>query len=204
MIDYFALLNEQRRPWLDPDSLKQKFVAVSAQSHPDRVHSAGEQEKGAAQENYTLLNSAYNCLRDPKERLLHLLELEYGNKPQQVQNIPADLMDLLLEVSRLCREADTIAMEKAKASSPLLEVQLFEKAQASTEELLALQKKLAVRYDALMIELKTLDSEWQENRRSPRESLVPILARLEELYRLFSFFARWRGQVQERIVQLAF
>src|SRR5437588_3739183 len=109
MIDYFALLNEERRPWIDPDAVKQAFQTLSAQVHPDRVHSAGEQEKRGAQERYTLLNAAYSCLRDPKERLLHLLELERGHKPEQVQNIPPDLMELLLEVGQLCREADTIA-----------------------------------------------------------------------------------------------
>src|SRR5438132_9046006 len=50
MIDYFALLHEPRRPWLDPDLLKQKFISLSAEVHPDRVHLAGEAEKHAAQQ----------------------------------------------------------------------------------------------------------------------------------------------------------
>src|SRR6266436_5956888 len=69
MNDYFAVLNEGRRPWIDPDLLKQKFLTLSAQVHPDRVHNASEAEKRSAQQRYTDLNSAYNCLRDSKARL---------------------------------------------------------------------------------------------------------------------------------------
>ncbi len=97
MNDCFALFDERRRPWIDPDLLKQKFLARSAEFHPDRVHSASTQERRAAQERYTELNTAYNCLRDPKERLAHLLELERGAKPTQVQDIPSGLMSLSLE-----------------------------------------------------------------------------------------------------------
>ena len=82
MIDYFTLLNEPRRPWLDAELLKQKFLALSATVHPDRVHNLGEAERAAAQERYTELNTAYNCLREPKERLQHLLQLELGALPR--------------------------------------------------------------------------------------------------------------------------
>jgi hypothetical protein len=36
-----------------------------------------------------------------------------------------------------------------------------------------------------------------------RRAALP-LARLEQLYRTFSFLGRWIGQLQERVVQLAF
>jgi TPR repeat protein len=36
----FALLSEPRRPWLDAEPLKQRFLARSNEVHPDRVHSA--------------------------------------------------------------------------------------------------------------------------------------------------------------------
>src|SRR6266478_7291458 len=94
MTDYFALLDEPRRPWIEPDSLKRKFFALSAEDHPDRVHQASDAEKVAAQQRYTELSAAYNCLREPKERLRHLLELERGTKPEDIQRIPSDLMDV--------------------------------------------------------------------------------------------------------------
>ena len=105
MTDYFALLNEPRRPWLEPDKFKQKFLALSAEVHPDRTHNASPAEKDAAQQRYTELNAAYRCLGDPKERLRHLLKLELGANPKDVERIPQALMNLFLEVSQLCRHS---------------------------------------------------------------------------------------------------
>src|SRR4051794_20311166 len=106
MLDYFALLDEPRRPWIEPDQIRSKFLTLSAQVHPDRVHGADEATRQAAQARYAELNAAYNCLREPRDRLRHLLELELGAKPKDVQGVPPDLMALLMEVSRLCREVD--------------------------------------------------------------------------------------------------
>src|SRR5271169_3437801 len=135
MTDNFALLNEPRRPWLDADLLKQKFHALSATAHPDKIHSASEAEKNAAAKKFAELNSAYNCLLEPKSRLLHLLELESGAKPKEIQQIPNDLADLFAEVASLCKNADAFLAEKSKATSPLLQVQLFERAQNWIEKL---------------------------------------------------------------------
>ena len=88
MTDNFALLNELRRPWLDPDLLRQKFLALASNLHPDRVHNAGETEKAAATKHYAQLNAAFNCLAEPKLRLLHLLELEQGAKPKDIKVNP--------------------------------------------------------------------------------------------------------------------
>src|SRR5438445_10541322 len=136
MTDYFALLDEPHRPWIDPESVKRKFLALSAEVHPDRVHAGTSGERSVAQERYTELNAAYNCLRDPKERLAHLLELERGAKPKEVQRIPSGLMSLFLEVGQICREADAFLSEQAKITSPLLKVRMFQRSQDWTEKLL--------------------------------------------------------------------
>ena len=203
MIDYFALLAEPRRPWLDPSSLKQKFLTLSAQFHPDRVHNASDAEKRRAQTRYTEINAAYNRLRDPRERLLHLLELERGEKPKQIENIPADLMNMFLEISQLCREADAFLTEKAGVTSPLLQVRIFERAQQLLEKLTASQKEMNSRQEKLITELKDLDEGWSVLRNSDSSSRSALLQKLEKLYRLFSYFTRWSSQLQERIVQLS-
>ena len=200
MTDYFALLNEPRRPWLDPEPLKENFLELSATVHPDRVHHLGETERAAAQERYTELNAAYNHLREPKERLHHLLELELGSLPKDVQRIPSDLMDLSLEVGKACREADTFLAEKAKVTSPLLQVTFFERGQEFADKLQALRERVNSLNEGLNTELKQIDAEWQ-TAASPHDAL---LNRLETLYRLFSYFARWTAQIQERIVRLSF
>lgn len=200
MIDYFALLGEPRRPWLDSELLKQKFLALSSSVHPDRVHNLGEAERAAAQERYTDLNAAYNCLREPRERLHHLLDLERGALSKDVQRIPGELMDISLEVGQACREADAFLAEKAKVTSPLLQVTFFERSEGFRDKLQGLRQKIEGLNNRLNEELKQVDDSWQASLEK-RGSLLP---RLEELHRLFSYFARWTAQIQERIVRLSF
>src|SRR6266480_4581877 len=99
MADYFFLLDEPRRPWLDPEVLKAKFHVLTSTVHPDRVHRATEPEKQAANQRYAELNAAYQCLREPKDRLRHLLELERGIKVEDVQKISPGTMDWFMEIS---------------------------------------------------------------------------------------------------------
>lgn len=199
MTDYFALLTELRRPWLDADLLKQKFLSLSASVHPDKIHSANDSEKRAAARAFAELNAAYNCLAVPKSRLLHLLELEQGAKPGDVQQIPPALADLFAQVAVLCRDADRFLAEKETTRSPLLQVQLFERGQEWIEKLNALQRKLGAFHEELLAKLRSLDKEWTGD----TSNRAGLLSDLENLYRLFSYFNRWTSQIQERIVQLS-
>jgi curved DNA-binding protein CbpA len=199
MTDYFALLNEPRRPWLESDLLKQKFLALSTNVHPDKIHSAGESEKSAAGKQFAELNAAYNCLLEPKLRLLHLIELETGAKPKDIQQIPTALADLFAEIAAICHKVDDFLAGKNKVTSPLLQVQLFERAQEWIEQLNLLQRKLNGLREKLTGELKSLDEKWIEK---DLETRGELLKKLEELYRLFGYFNRWNNQIQERVVQL--
>jgi DnaJ-domain-containing protein 1 len=201
MTDYFALLDEPRRPWLDPDQLKQKFLALSANAHPDKIHSASDREKSVAGKLFAELNAAHHCLAEPKSRLLHLLELELGAKPKDIQQIPGALADQFAEVAMTCRAADHFLADKAKVTSPLLQVQMFEQSQAWLEKLNALQLKFGRLREELNHELRALDGTWMATSPVSRHE---CLSKLEELYRLFSYFNRWNSQIQERVVQLSF
>lgn len=200
MTDYFKLLEQPRRPWLDPDSLKQAFLALSAQAHPDRVHNAPEPERQAAGWRYTELNAAYQCLREPKERLRHLLELESGARPADIQQVPGELTEPFFEIGRLCREADALLAEKAKTTSPVLRAGLFEQGGEILERLTALQQGIGVRREELTAELKTMNVAWE----SGEPGAKPALERLEEIRRRLGYFSRWSEQIQERILQLTF
>jgi len=195
--DYFALLDEPRKPWLDPEALKEKFLALSAEVHPDRVHQASEADKLAANRRYTELNAAYNCLRESRDRLRHLLELELGQKPSDLTNVPNDLMDMFFAVGKLLREVDTFVAEKGKATSPLLQVQFFERGQEWIERLDGLRQTINSRREPLIDELKRLSTGWGSG-------LPKALERLLEIWRFLSFYDRWLAQIQERVVQLSF
>lgn len=194
--DYFALLDEPRRPWLEPEQLKQKFLTLSATAHPDKIDPS---EKAASSKTFAELNAAYHCLAGTKSRLQHLLELERGTKPKDVQQIPNQVADLFAEVAALCREADRFLAEKAKTASPLLQVEFFERSQEWIDKLNVLQKKLAGLSGQLAGALKLADDQWMAGNSETRHNL---LGELETLYRLFSYFNRWHTQLQERVVQL--
>ena len=205
MSDYFSLLDEPRLPWLEPDELKEKFVRISSSVHPDRFHSAAETERQAATQSYTELNAAYACLRETKERLLHLLEIETGAKPEDIQRIPSGTMDLFVEVGQLCQGVDKFLAERAGATSPMLKVSMFERALDWLEKVNRLQARIHQKRDELEDELKKLNRVWQSAPPAATPGRVNSLPleRLEELYRLSSFISRWSGQLQERAVQLA-
>ncbi len=205
MTDCFALLDEPRRPWLDADALKAKFLARSAAVHPDRFHNAPAAERAAAQEQYTELNAAFTTLREPKDRLQHLLALESGAKPGNIQSTPAELMDLFFAVGQLCRDVDFFLIEKGRANSPLLKVKMFRRAMEWTNQINALQTRLRAKRGEVESELLAMNDAWLVAPCEPeaRRAALPI-ARLEPLYRTFSFLSRWAGQLQERLVSLAF
>ena len=206
MTDYFALLNEPRHPWLDADALKQKFLQLSGEVHPDRVHNATAEEKASANKRYADFNAGYNVLREPKERLLHLLEVELGDRPKDIQRIPPGTMDLFVEVGQTCRDVDSFIAEKSKVTSPLLKVQMFETGMEWTDKLNQLQQKINGKRDELTAELKQMNTTWQSAPviGSPERVKALPLERLEQIYRVFSYVARWTEQIQERVVQLSF
>ena len=192
MTDYFALLGEPRQPWLDEEELKSRFFALSSSVHPDRAHALPEEEKQAAHARYTELNAAYNCLREPKERLRHLIELQTGRKPVRVQEVPGDMVEMFFQIGQACREADEFLKRKAAVTSPILLVEFFEQGQSLTERLMKLSRDLAGRQSRLTAELKTANAEWNKK-----------IERLEQIQQTLSYLHRWIAQLQERIVQLA-
>ena len=195
MADYFKLLGVERRPWLDPEILKNQFLKLSAEVHPDRVHGDSSEAKEQAQNTYTELNTAYQTLRTPKDRLAHLLEMEAGRKPAAIQNAPGELMELFLEIGSRCREADQFIQQRTAVTSPLLRVGLFQKGEQIAEKLKALQERVRQRSAVAEKELIELDASWQRGTRD--------FDKVETSYRTFSYLVRWTGQLQERLVQLA-
>jgi DnaJ-domain-containing protein 1 len=203
MTDYFALLEETRRPWIDVDALKARYLEKSAALHPDRFHNAPAAEKESASQRYTELNTAYATLREARDRLLHLYELESGARPRDIQRIPPGTMDLFVEVGQDCRDVDQFIKEKAEATSPMLQLQLFQKAQDWSDQLVALQNRVEQKRMELENELRAMNGHW-ENRSGGEKISETVLERLEQIYRIFSYIARWKEQIQERLVQLAF
>lgn len=203
-MDCFAILDEPRRPWLDSEALKQKFLARSAEIHPDRAHALGEAQKNANLERFAELNQAYQKLREPKDRLQHLLELETGTPPAQIQRVPPPLMDLAMEIGQVCLQVDAFLAEKDRTTSPLLQVQMFERSQPQVDQIRQLQAQIETRHDELVTEIRRLDTDWEALDSKDTNAHRALLPKLENLYRLLSYYDRWRGQLQERFTRLSF
>lgn len=206
MTDHFALLNEPRRPWLDTETLKATFLRLSNEVHPDRFHNAPEREKLLAHQRYLELNAAYTRLREPKDRLLHLLELELGSRPKEVQIVPPGTMEQFLEVGQLCRNVDAFLAERAKVTAPMLKVPLFERAREWADKIIMVREGINETRLELEAELRSLNPVWERAPAPGHPERVNALAlgRLEQLHRLFSYVSRWQSQLQERWVELSF
>ena len=206
LLDNFALLREPRRPWLDADMLKQKFLALASEMHPDHSHEAGAAARESATDRFAELNAAWQCLREPKDCLGHLLQLELGAPPADAQDVPADAMNLFFETGRICRAADTFLAAKEKTSSPLLMTQMFGQGMELAGQLNELQQVIRRRREELLAELPGLNAAWEAAPAAgsaDRAAALP-LETLERVYRMLSYIARWTGQIQERLARLSF
>lgn len=205
MTDCFALLGEPRRPGLDLEALKARFHTLAAESHPDRFHNASEAERHAATARHAALNTAYATLREPKDRLGHLLELELGGKPRGIESVPADLMDRFMEVAKLCRDVDQFLTNRTTVTSPLLKVQQFQQAMAWTNHLTTLAGQIAAAADSAVQSTITWNAVWEvaPPASSPERMAALPLSDLETAFRRISFLTRWHAQLRERIARLA-
>ena len=205
MTDHFALFAESRRPWLDAEALKAKFLQFTNAVHPDRFHNGPEREKFLAHQRYLELNAAYTCLREPKDRLLHLLELELGTRPKEVQIVPPGMMELFLEVGQLCRNVDAFLAGRAQATAPILRVPLFERGREWADKLVMVRERINATRMELETELRTLNPVWEQAPvpGHPERANALALGRLEQVYRVLSYVFRWQAQIQERLVQLS-
>jgi curved DNA-binding protein CbpA len=205
MTDCFELLQEPRRPWLDADALKARFLELSAATHPDRFHGGTESELAQANTRSAELNVAYNTLKESRDRLFHLLELERGAPSRDIQRIPAGTMDLFVEIGQTCRDADTFLATTPNSDSPMLKLQRMRQALEWSDRLMALQRQVNTRREALETTLRNLNAAWESAPpvSSPDRMVQLPLESLEEAARAMSYVSRWTSQLQERLGQLA-
>jgi len=194
MIDYFALLDQPRAPWLDPEKLKDTFHQKTLRAHPD----AQMNRPGAAATDatFTSLNEAYQVLQDPKRRLHHLLSLEGATPSSTEQTVPDQLHDLFPAVGSLTQRANLL-LEKIRATSnalsrSLLKSQILEVQNGAKE----MRAKIQDLFDVSLSELSRINTAWATNREEQIEAL-------SNLYFAFAYLTRWSTQLDEMMFQLS-
>lgn len=205
MTDYFALLNFPRRPWLDAESLKQRFHERSTEVHPDRAPDASDEAKAESHRCFAGVNAAYECLREAKSRVRHLLELELGHAPDSVGSIPQGMTEWFTEVGAICREADAFLAKKEANDSPLLQAAVMGEGMALNDKVTAVHGRLQAELAKVDAELQSLGQAWEALDGQPegRAEKLP-LARLEALGQRLGFWSKWSSQLADRSSRLMF
>jgi len=139
MTDYFALLGEARRPWIDPESLKVKYFALARERPADAE-----------------LNEAYRVLSDPRLRLRHLLTLE-GMNLKANREIPPVLAELFWKTGTLLREVDRWLLRLADAGSALSRALLSGERAKLAHRLSEHEAKLDAAYEEALDRLREID-----------------------------------------------
>jgi curved DNA-binding protein CbpA len=190
MIDYFALLNQPRAPWLDPTQLKHAYHRKTLQAHPD---TAGP---GATDKTFAEINDAYQVLQDPKRRLHHLLELE-GHAPASTErSVPQELQDLFPLLGALTQRANLLLEKQRTASNALSRSLLKAQILEVEKETQALREKIHNLSDASLGQLRRISSDWERDRAAQ-------MVALSNLYFKFAYLARWSAQLDEMAFQLS-
>jgi len=194
----FQTLGVARDVWIDPDLLKAKFLALSAERHPDKASTP--EQKQSAEREFAELNQGYNTLRNTRSRILHLLELAGIPKAGSIQNVPAAALKFFASVAEMTKRADELLKEKRAATSPMVKVQVFEKALSIAESIRELKQKIAEQVRITESELQNLSSSGKVQ--------IPLASAtidaLQSAAATLGFLERWGAQLQEKVVALTF
>jgi hypothetical protein len=174
MTDYFALLGEARRAWLDPEELKEKYFALV-------------RERPAEAE----LNDAYRVLSDPKLRLQHLLVLA-GADLTAGRSVPPPVAELFWNAGTLLREIERWFLRNGEAGSALTRALLQPERAKLEERLDELEEKLRAVYEAELAQLPREEVDW------PNE-----MARMVERYDAIAYLTRLLEQTAEKKFQFS-
>lgn len=112
--NYFELFNLSPTFSISLDKLASTFKALQSQVHPDRYANASSAEKRLSVQHSSLINQAYQTLRNPLERAKYLLRLHGLDAAPQSNTIsdPAFLMqqmELRERLEHIQQQADPIA-----------------------------------------------------------------------------------------------
>jgi curved DNA-binding protein CbpA len=187
MTDFFALLGEPRRPWLDAENLKTRFHELSARHHPDA---------GGEDARFAEINRANQVLADPGLRLRHLLELELQGALPRTQDVPDVAAKFFAPVAEATRAADVFFKKHAATNSPLAKALLSAEQYRVQEEVERLIGELQAMQDDVLEKVREVDGIWDTKREEAMHCLP-------ELWQALGYAGKWLGTLREILFRLA-
>ena len=116
MHDAFDLMGLVPGFALDEAELQRRFVALSAEAHPDRYLDPIEQADAA--ERSAKINEAYRVLRDPALRAAALLQQQGAKDAGDEKALPPDLlmevMEVREELERAAAAEDQVTLQRLR------------------------------------------------------------------------------------------
>ncbi len=194
MTDFFALLNQPRRPWLDEAALKESYHGKTRELHPD-ARRQDRREANSFPYSFAELNEAYRALSSPASRLQHLLGLNGESEAARTHSIPPRVEELFPAINAAISNAKLIAQKLDQRNTALGRGLLAMDLARARSELERCEKTLSQLNDASLADLRALDSEWDAASRLRREHA-------RELQTTFTYLSRWRSQIGELRLQL--
>ncbi len=183
------MLGEERRPWLDLATLKQKYQKLALALHPDT------RPKGHDADDFAVIIEAHRVLTEPRLRLRHLLQLE-GVQSEGKQPVPHDLADFFPRLAKVLQQTDALLAKSATATNALgkslLRAEVVQQQAAIKTNIVDLQQL----EDESLADLRDLNDSWRRDRPA-------TLRRLQEIHQRLAYLTRWLQQLREREFQLS-
>ncbi|MFQ5761876.1 MAG: Fe-S protein assembly co-chaperone HscB [Candidatus Bathyarchaeia archaeon] len=204
-INYFTMLEEPTRPMLDANKLKETYRTLSPKLHPDHFQTKPAREKALALQWASLLNKAYQTLRDPKLRIRYLISLKTGADPdeeaEKTAAISNETMQLFNEVREECSKTDAFLEKVDKVASRIVLASLLsaESFQTRIRQLSELREKIAKTRLTLLECLKQQDEEWMKD---VQGSNAKLLEALKSVGDGLSFLDKFDALIEERLLSL--
>ncbi len=183
MIDYFALLGIERRPFVADESLKNAYFQKTESSRSDTGNV----------EALSSFNMAFQTLSSQATRTQHLLTLEFGDA--RGGQLGSDLGELFGTVAEALQAVDNEFGSLSPQSSALLRAMAFHRIDAVRGKLDEADAELSSREQSLVADLRRIDEAWIENRAQCRAPLAQVALSL-------TFVQKWLSEVRERKIRL--
>jgi molecular chaperone HscB len=105
LIDHFQTFGIPRTLTALPAVLERRFHELQRSYHPDKHVSALDAEKSSALDKSSSINQAYRVLRDPHQRMKHLLAI-HGYSVESQKQVPTNLLMAVMEVQEKLAELE--------------------------------------------------------------------------------------------------